>query len=66
MLRLRKKQNPSPRTGCIHRGTNQGIAAHRKNDCVGATTLGEFADAVDDIRPGSVYGIVEPETCILF
>ena len=54
VLRLRKKQNPSPRTGRIHRGTNQGVAADRENHRIGATSLGQFADALDYICPRSV------------
>ncbi len=51
MLRLRKKQNPPTRTGRIHRGTNQGVAAHRENDRISATPLGQFADTLNYICP---------------
>ncbi len=54
VLRLRKKQYPSTGTGRIHRGTNQGIAADRENHRVGATSLGQFADALDHVCPRSI------------
>ena len=47
MLRLRKKQYPPTRTGRIHRNTNEGVAADRENYRVGATSLRQFADALD-------------------
>ncbi len=47
VLRLRKQQYPSTGTGRIHRGANQGVAADRENYRIGATPLGQFADALD-------------------
>src|SRR5579862_6873823 len=49
VLRLCKKQYSSPGTGRIHRGTNKGVAANRKNNRVGTTSLSHFADALDYI-----------------
>ena len=51
VLRLRKKQYPSSRTGPIHRGTNQRVAADRKNYCIGAASLGELTDTFHHVCP---------------
>jgi len=54
MLRLRKQQNPTPGTGSIHRGANQGVAANSENDRVGAASLSKFTDALDYVCPRSI------------
>jgi len=58
MLRLRKKQYPATGTGRIHRGTNQGVAADCENYRIGATPLGQLADALNYVCLRGINGKV--------